>query len=84
MAAAPVLAAAEAVQAVKPSAAPTFSYPSVPPAAVDSAVNQIIAAVKVSLQKWYHLGEGDCINQEGVIVRTSRSQNFRVMQVKMH
>ena len=45
VAAAPVLAAAETLQTVKP--ATTFSTPSVPPAAVDSAVNQIISAVKV-------------------------------------
>ena len=49
VAAAPVLAAAETIQAVKPSAVPTISTPTVPPAAVDSAVNQIIAVVKVKL-----------------------------------
>ncbi len=47
-AAAPVLAAAESIQAVKPSAVPTITTPTVPPAAVDSAVNQIIAVVKVT------------------------------------
>ena len=53
MAAAPALAVSDTLQTVK---VPAVTTPSVPPAAVDSAVNQIISAVKVVQKFVMHAG----------------------------